>query len=130
MAFGDLPEGVYQENGKYWRKLKRLKRTETGFVYELVPRECSFPLAIDDDSVHEAREKAAARGVDFYDPRIVDGQVVGWLSHGRKRSEEWAANLGAGQVQYDRIPVPPEENPDTANTPALVTAGRKASTNG
>jgi hypothetical protein len=130
MAFGDLPEGVYQEGGKYWRKVKRLKRTVAGFEYELVPRECSFPLAIDDESVHEAREKAARNGHDFYDPRIVDGQVVGWLSHGRKRSLEWAANLGAGQVQYEREPVPPEENPDAANAPALVTAGRKATNNG
>lgn len=130
MAFGDLPEGVYQEGGKYFRKLKRLKRTATGFEYELVPRECSFPLAVDDESVHEAREKAARKGVDFYDPRIVDGQVVGWLSHGRKRSQEWDANLGAGQVKYEREPVPAEENPDTANEPALVGAGGKAVNHG
>lgn len=131
MAFGDLPDGVYQEGGKYYRKVKRLRRTvDGGFEYELVPRECSFPLAIDDDSVHEAREKAAQKGLDFYDPRIVEGQVVGWLTNGRKRSEEWPANLGAGQVQYERLPVPAEENPDAANEPVLVTAGRKAPTHG
>lgn len=112
-----LPEGVYMENGKYFRKVRRMVRdADGGLAYELIPRECALvnPFETDEAVIHEARERAARRGLDFYDPRTVNGQVVGWLAHGRKRSDEWPENVGTAGSRYEREPVPESENPDIA----------------
>lgn len=117
------PTGVYRRDGKYFHDVKRLTRDATGqLVYELVPREVALvnPFETDEATIHKAREAAARRGLDFYDPRTVNGAVVGWLHAGRKRTEEWPENLGSGAQRYETIPVPDDENPDRA---AGLTAG-------
>lgn len=124
------PEGVYQRDGKWWRDIKRLVRDGDGFAYERIPRQCAWAVSFDsEEEISRKREAAARTGQDFYDPRVVEGQVVGWLDRGRKRQQEWPANLGAGADRYEREPVPAEENPDIAAGLVPVAVG-KDRTNG
>ena len=112
-----LPEGVYKRDGKFYREIKRIRRTPDGLFYEPVEREVALvsPMETDEVEISKARERAAARGVDFYDPRTVDGEVIGWLDRGRKRQKEWKANEGWSYESKKLIPIPDEENPDLAN---------------
>lgn len=111
MAYGDLPEGVYMEGGKLYRKVPRIAEAWTDeqgrqhLVYDDVPRPVVLPVATDDESVSEARERAARQGADFLHP------VHGWLNYGRKKATEAPENLGSGSVRYDRREV--VEEPET-----------------
>lgn len=127
MVLGQLPEGVYQQGTKYFHDVPRTV-VEGGQQYlEWVPREVVLSWSTDDKSLDAARDEAARIGADFYDPRTIDtGEVRGWLSHGRKRTGEWTANLGAGVIQYRRTPVEPSSEDEEAvmgsGDPAAITA--------
>jgi len=124
-----LPEGVYKRDGKFYHEVPlRVVRDPDGSRYEqIVEREVMIvnPYETDESAIHEAREKAAAKGLDFYDPRSVNGQVIGWLDRGRKRRDEWPENLGSGDVNYKRRAIEPDPS---AQQPA--NAGGRGKRNG
>lgn len=135
MAVAELPQGVTERNGKFYRITYRGGRDENGRYVQPDEREVLVTQATDDRSINAAREEAARKGLDFYDPRpAVDpttGSVVrdpktnepviiGWLDRGRKRTEEWPWNLGSDEFRNTREYIPDEP----ATAPAVPTQGR------
>jgi hypothetical protein len=107
MALNDLPDGVYERDGHYYHDVPRTVVDGGQEFLEWVPREVAFVLTTDETLIAQARERAARarHPIDFWDPRVVNGHIIGWLVNGRKRQQEWPENLGAGTVTYRRTPV-------------------------
>lgn len=107
-----LPPDVYEKDGKWYRRKVVAGMDEEGAYEEDDDREVILPIATDEKSIHESRERAAALGKDFYDPRTVrnpqtgEAITIGWLDRGKKRHEDWPWNLGSGAVKTRRRPKP------------------------
>lgn len=132
MAVAELPHGVTERDGKFYRTTYRGGRDENGRYVQPEEREVLVTQATDDRSINAAREEAARNGLDFYDPRpAVDPTsgavvrdpktnqpvIIGWLDHGQKRVEEWPWNIGSDEFRNNREYIPDEEKPATASAP-------------
>lgn len=108
MATSQLPPGVYEKGGRYFRDVKHRVREierEGAKVYEvqIKPREVYLGSGARDAKLIEADRLAAKKaGLDFYHP------TWGWLRHGWKRELEARENLGSGVERYptEYVPVP------------------------
>lgn len=107
--------GFFTEGGEPW------KSDEDGVRYEHhdeVPHPCVVPPAhAEVDEIERLRQGAANKGHDFLHP------TYGWLSGGRKRTQEYPENLGAGAVRRTRrVTAAPVEHPLDDATGATVEA--------
>jgi hypothetical protein len=116
-----LPPGAYERDGKYYRTVLKTGVDEIGEWEMEEEREVLLPIATDDESITQSRERAAAKGLDFYDPRKrsevgYPPETIGWLDRGRKREAEWSWNLGSGSTQKRRYknvaPAPKKQRPN------------------
>ncbi len=136
-----LPPGVTERGGKFYRTTYKGGRDENGRFIQPVEREVLVTSATDDRAIHAAREEAARKGLDFYDPRpAVDPAsgstvrdprtnepvIIGWLDHGRKRHAEWPWNIGDDEFRENREYIPDEP----ATAPASAPSRRKESNHG
>jgi hypothetical protein len=119
-----LPPGVYKRDGKYYRTIAKTGIDERGEYEEEEEREVLLPIATDAESIAQSRERAAAKGLDFYDPRVVhqpgyEPETVGWLDRGRKRERDWAWNIdlngAARKRRYKAAAVPAKAKGDNNN---------------
>lgn len=103
-----LPPGAYERNGKYYRTITKTGVDDRGEWEEEEERQILLPIATDEQSITQSRERAARLGLDFYDPTVAqpkagyEPEVIGWLDRGRKRERDWAWNLGSGEPSRKR----------------------------
>ncbi len=136
-----LPPDVFERGGKFYRTTYKGGRDDHGRFIQPVEREVLVTTATDDRALTAAREEAARKRLDFYDPRpAVDPDtgatvrdprtnepiIIGWLDHGRKRHAEWPWNVGDDEFAENR------EYIDTvpATAPASAPSRRKDIPNG
>lgn len=116
--------GYVNERGGRWQEGDGQKFEH----HDEIPHPCILVDANDStEEIERKRTQAIRTGADFYDPRSVDGQVVGWLRGGRKREREWLANMGESVIKRERrlTPVAPDE--DDVPAASVKKAGREPS---
>ena len=114
MIASQLPPGVYEKNGRYWRDVKfRAREIERDgvLVYEVQtkPRE----VYIGGHDVEANRKVAKQKRLDYWHP------TWGWLRFGWKRELEAKENLGSGverfPIEYVAVPKRDGDIPESAS---------------
>ncbi len=139
MAVAELPPGVTERDGKFYRTVYRGGRDERGRYEQPEEREVLIATGSSDREISQAREEAARKGLDFFDPRVAvdpasgatvrddrgNPVIVGWLDRGRKRIDEWPWNVGNDEFRNNRRYIDDE----TATAPVPAPVGRGKVTN-